>query len=92
MVRVLVLISGVNLLPASLYSTSTKSLQGHKHCFATWEPIQYPDGVTCFTSLHRKFFSSFAFYLFLFICSNKCAEALIDLMRQKRDPELLREK
>lgn len=59
MVRVLVFIFGAALLPTSLFSTSTESLQEHKHGFIASKFGQYHGEVACFTSLRRKPFYSF---------------------------------
>ena len=39
-------------------------MQEHTHLSTTSKPGKYPGGVICFTSLHRKPFSSFAFVFF----------------------------
>lgn len=63
--RVCFFISSVASLPVCLESTPTESLQEHKKFSTSSEPGQYPDGVSCITSLCRKPFSSFAFiYIF----------------------------
>ena len=59
-------IFGVALLPASMESTSTESLQEHKHFSDVREPHQYLDGFSYFISLPRKPFSFFTFFFHFF--------------------------